>query len=235
MVYDGTQWQVNADYDSNSDYKVRQTNATGNNNHRILLSFAATNDQQDNITYKSGNFTYNPSTNLLTVGNLHLTANLTVGGDTEVEDLVVNGDSNFIGDVNFAEIPTAPTAATGEKNSKVATTEFVDNSFTNVDVLKDVSFSAGSTPTLGTAIAADDITSWSEGSLPTLGTAISADDITSWSAGTLPTLGTAIAADDITAWSAGSATTSSFKSSKPGNTVGSPVCGMAASSGTSAG
>ena len=63
--------------------------------------------------------------------------------------------------------------------------------------------SAGSAPTLGTAIPADDITSWSPGTVPTLGTAIPADDITSWSAGTLPTLGTAISADDITAWSAG--------------------------------
>lgn len=41
----------------------------------------------------------------------------------------------------------------------------------------------------------------------TAGTAISADDITSWSAGSAPTLGTAIPADDITAWSAGSAAT----------------------------
>ena len=66
-------------------------------------------------------------------------------------------------------------------------------------------WSAGSLPTLGTAIAADDITAWSAGTLPTLGTAIPADDITAWSAGSLPTLGTAIAADDITAWSAGTA------------------------------
>lgn len=47
------------------------------------------------------------------------------------------------------------------------------------------------------------------GSAPTLGTAITADDITSWDAGSAPTLGTAIPADDITAWSAGSATTAS--------------------------
>lgn len=56
----------------------------------------------------------------------------------------------------------------------------------------------------GTAISADDITSWSAGSATTLGTAISADDITAWDAGSVPTLGTAIAADDITAWDAGS-------------------------------
>ena len=65
------------------------------------------------------------------------------------------------------------------------------------------SWSTGTLPTLGTAIPADDITSWSTGTLPTLGTAIPADDITSWSTGTLPTLGTAIATDDITSWSTG--------------------------------
>lgn len=42
--------------------------------------------------------------------------------------------------------------------------------------------------TLGTAIAADDITDWSAGSTPTLGTAISADDITAYTAGTAATL-----------------------------------------------
>lgn len=70
-------------------------------------------------------------------------------------------------------------------------------------VIKTITFSAGSVPTLGTAIPADDITAWSAGSLPTLGTAISADDITAWDAGSVPTLGTAIPADDITSWSAG--------------------------------
>ena len=64
------------------------------------------------------------------------------------------------------------------------------------------SWNAGSTPTLGTAIAADDITSWNAGTTPTLGTAISADDITAWDPGSAPTLGTAIPADDITAWNA---------------------------------
>ena len=63
------------------------------------------------------------------------------------------------------------------------------------------SVTAGSAPTLGTAITADDITSWSAGSLPTLGTEISIPNVTS--VGSTPTLGTAITADDITSWSAG--------------------------------
>jgi hypothetical protein len=66
-------------------------------------------------------------------------------------------------------------------------------------------WSAGTLPTLDTAIAADDITAWSAGTAPSLTvTSVACDDITAWSAGTLPTLGTAIPADDITAWSAGS-------------------------------
>lgn len=40
----------------------------------------------------------------------------------------------------------------------------------------------------GTAITADDITSWSTGTLPNLGTAIATDDITAWSTGTLPSM-----------------------------------------------
>lgn len=83
-----------------------------------------------------------------------------------------------------------------------STTKLVTTTVPNVT-------SVGSAPTLGTAIAADDITSWSAGTVPTLGTAIAADDITAWSAGTVPTLGTAISADDITAWSAGTAASAS--------------------------
>ena len=59
-------------------------------------------------------------------------------------------------------------------------------------------WSAGTVPTLGTAIPADDITAWDAGSAPTLGTDIDADDITAWDPGSAATLGTAIDADDIT-------------------------------------
>lgn len=65
---------------------------------------------------------------------------------------------------------------------------------------------AANTTTVGSA------SGWSAGSAPTLGTAIAADDITAWDAGSAPTLGTAIAADDITSWSAGSTTTVSYAS-----------------------
>ena len=60
----------------------------------------------------------------------------------------------------------------------------------------------------------------SVGSAPTLGTAISADDITSWSAGSTPTLGTAIPADDITAWTTNTPTAFSVSGEKLSITSG---------------
>ena len=64
-------------------------------------------------------------------------------------------------------------------------------------------WSAGTAPTLGTAISVGSASGWSAGSTPTLGTAIEVGSASGWSAGSTPTLGTAIAADDITSWSAG--------------------------------
>ena len=49
------------------------------------------------------------------------------------------------------------------------------------------SFSAGTTPTLGTAITADEITAWSPGVLPSLSVVAKyPDKVNSWSAGSLP-------------------------------------------------
>lgn len=90
---------------------------------------------------------------------------------------------------------TTYTVSTGSVGSASAGTAISADDIT--------SWNAGSVPTLGTAIPADDITAWSAGSTPTLGTALKAHKINSWSAGSAPTLGTAIPADDITAWSAG--------------------------------
>ena len=86
-----------------------------------------------------------------------------------------------------------------------------EGTISNENVIKTITWSAGSATTLGTAIAADDITSWSAGTAPSLTiTSVAADDITAWSDGTLPSLTiTSVAADDITAWDAGSVTTAS--------------------------
>ena len=66
-------------------------------------------------------------------------------------------------------------------------------------------WSAGSTPTLGTALTATYISAWNGGSAPTLGDPISATHIDSWNAGAAPTLGTALSASKISAWNAGTA------------------------------
>lgn len=62
---------------------------------------------------------------------------------------------------------------------------------------------------------------WSAGTIPTLGEAISADDITAWSEGTLPQFGTAIAADSIDSWDAGSAPTATVTNGVLNLTMGS--------------
>lgn len=122
----------------NTDYKVRQTpiNSNDNNNYRILLSNSANDTEEDNVSKKYINLQYNPSTNKVTTGNLDLTGNLQISGNatlnnnTSIENaivnsLLVNGNSSFINDVNFTQIPTAPTATAGDNTTKLATTAFV--------------------------------------------------------------------------------------------------------------
>lgn len=77
--------------------------------------------------------------------------------------------------------------------------------------------SAGAVPTLGDAIAADDITAWSAGTLPTLGTAIAADDITSWSAGTMFT---ATVSGEVLTFTAGTAPSLGYTAKSIPNVTG---------------
>lgn len=191
--------------------------------NRILLGSTDDTAKIESV-YKDADLVFTPSTSTLQTVNASLTGSLTVTGNAylnnnTIADNLSAGSLMVTGDAAFVNIPTAPTASAGTSTMQLATTEFVQNAVANVSItpstgtaVSSITFSAGSLPTLGTAIAADDITSWSAGSLPTLGTAIPADDITSWSAGTLPTLGTAIPADDITSWSAGTATTATVTS-----------------------
>jgi hypothetical protein len=79
FIYDGTYWiyMSNIQYDTNTDTKVRQTNSTTNADYRVLLSYAATNDQQDNIAYKSSALTFNPSTKVLQLDGWNISKNST--------------------------------------------------------------------------------------------------------------------------------------------------------------
>ena len=117
-------------------------------------------------------------------------------GEAATKQVVTSVDTS-------AKLPTSNAVKTFVEGKGYLTT----SNFTTGSVGSASNWSAGSVPTLGTAIAADDITGWNAGSTPTLGTAIPADDITAWDPGATPTLGTAISADDITAWSAGSTPT----------------------------
>lgn len=81
---------------------------------------------------------------------------------------------------------------------------------TNVGSVPSLTYTARSIPNVtaaGTASIANGILTITN---TTLGTAIAADDITAWSAGSTPTLGTAISADDITAYTAGTAASLSY-------------------------
>lgn len=122
----------------NTDYKVRQTsiNSNDNNNYRILLSNSANDTSEDSVSKKNANLIYNPTENKLSTGNIKLTGELDVTGNATlnnnisienaiVNSLLVNGNSSFINDVNFTQIPTAPTATAGDNTTKLATTAFV--------------------------------------------------------------------------------------------------------------
>lgn len=122
----------------NTDYKVRQTsiNSNDNNNYRILLSNSANDTSEDSVSKKNANLIYNPTENKLSTGNIKLTGELDVTGNvylrnqTTVDNLtagslIVNGNSTFNNDINFTQIPTAPTATAGDNTTKLATTAFV--------------------------------------------------------------------------------------------------------------
>lgn len=87
---------------------------------------------------------------------------------------------NHVVSITNAALPSSRTYSTEITIQQVYAT---DNTSKNT-IGSASGWSAGSTPTLGTAIAADDITAWSAGSTPTLGTAIAADDITAWTTNT---------------------------------------------------
>ena len=91
----------------------------------------------------STNLSYNPSTNKLSTVNMDLTGALNVTGNTHLYGastidsltagtLQVNGNSRFINDVAFTNIPTAPTADAGTSDTKLATTAFVANSIASL-------------------------------------------------------------------------------------------------------
>lgn len=150
-------------------------------------------------------------TNTAAVANLTLNVNSTGakaikyrnGNLSSADTLAADRTYQFVYDGTYwqliGDLDTNTAVATGT-NSFVTSSSF--------------SWSAGTTPTLGTAIAADDITSWSQGTLPTV---TLSEAILTFSAGTLPSLSysaksipnvTSVGTTPSLSWSTASAVTS---------------------------
>ena len=135
--------------------KVIQTNQTGANDYRVLLSGSANDTTEYSGTNKNTNLRFNPSTQLLSLGgSITATGDLTIGGNADIEgegyvtsltagSLLVNGAASFV------QSPTAPTPADNSNDTTVATTAFVKNAFTANDamVFKGTIGSSGATVT----------------------------------------------------------------------------------------
>lgn len=134
------------------------------------------------------------------------TVNLWAAGHASIWNFYMYDGTNWLWMGHTADNNTTYTnMSQAEATTGTATTARAISAKVLNDTI-DNKIAAQPTDTVGSA------SGWSRGTLPTLGTAIACDDITSWSAGTLPTLGTAIPADDITAWSAGTAATATAAS-----------------------
>lgn len=117
---------------------VTQTNQTGNNDYRILLSGTADDTTATEGANKSTNLRFNPSTKLLSVGgsisatgDLDLTGDANLNGETYADSITV-GSLLVNSAANFVQIPTAPTPAAGTNNTQLATTEFVTSAVTGL-------------------------------------------------------------------------------------------------------
>ena len=120
----------------------------------------------------------------------------------KADDAMPKSGGTFTGKVKSSSPPTEAT----DLATKGYVDSLIEGGTGNYDTVGSASgWNAGSTPSLGEPIHADDITNWEAGTLPQLGDAIDADEITNWDAGTVPTLED-ITADEITAWDAGSVT-----------------------------
>lgn len=120
---------------------VTQTNQTGANDYRILLSGSADDTTKTEGSNKSTNLRFNPSTKVFSVGgdinatgDLTLTGNANLNSETYAESitagsLLVNGAANFV------NIPTAPTPVATSNDTSIATTAFVMNAFTANDAM----------------------------------------------------------------------------------------------------
>lgn len=140
---------------SSTDQNVSQTNQTGSNDYRVLLSGSANDTTETTGTNKNTNLRFNPGTQTLSVGgsitatgDLDITGNTTLSGQTSADSLTA-GSLLVNGAASFVQSPTAPTPADSSNDTTVATTAFVKNAFTANDamVFKGTIGSSGATVT----------------------------------------------------------------------------------------
>lgn len=114
---------------------VTQTNQTGSNDYRILLSGTADDTTRSEGSNKSTNLRFNPSTKLLSVGgsinatgDLTLTGNANLNGETYAESITT-------GSLLVTGAASAPTPEATSNDTSIATTAFVMNAFTANDAM----------------------------------------------------------------------------------------------------
>ena len=119
--------------DNNTDTKVTQTNQTGANDYRILLSGSANDTTVAEGANKSTNLRFNPSIKVFSVGgDIEATGDLELTGDAYLNsetyaDSLTAGSLLVTGAAAFTNTPTAPTPATTSNDTSIATTAFVKN------------------------------------------------------------------------------------------------------------
>lgn len=141
-------WMAIDNYDSNSDTKVRQSLKTDNVNRPLLMAYSdntVTTANVDNVSYRANAIYANASTGRITA--------------TEFAGKLVGTANNAITASNAASAMTA--------TASITAAAALTAKHSTGTVITGITFGAGSTPSLGTAIPADDITAWTPNQIPT--------------------------------------------------------------------
>lgn len=94
FVYDGTNYQLVGDLDTDADTKVRQSLTSANENHPLLIAYSTntvTTANVDNVSYRVNTIYVNPSTGSLYTTNLYAGTEITAPKITVDNELTVGG------------------------------------------------------------------------------------------------------------------------------------------------
>lgn len=113
FIYNGTQWDLVGEIDTNSDTKVTQNAAITNaGEYPVLLAYSTATSKVTNALNKASTLTYNPSTQILTAptfkgaltGNANTATKATQDGDGNVITstyVTSQGMSNYVGPISM--------------------------------------------------------------------------------------------------------------------------------------